>query len=118
MKESKSLSMARKYLHQKVRIQIDRPIGSKHPLYDFIYPINYGFVPNTIVPDNEALDAYILGVFEPIEFFDGECIAVVHRIDDDDDKLIIVPVGMSFSDAEIRKKIHFVEQFFNNKIIR
>lgn len=33
-------------------------------------------------PDGEELDTYVLGVFEPVESFDGCCIAVVHRRDD------------------------------------
>jgi inorganic pyrophosphatase len=40
----------------------------------------------------EELDAYILGVFEPLEVFRGKCIAVINRLNDNDDKLIVVPL--------------------------
>ena len=31
-----------------VTVKIDRPIGSSHPKYtDMIYPVNYGYIPNT-----------------------------------------------------------------------
>lgn len=48
-------------------------------------------MPGTIAPDGEEIDAYVLGVFEPKEEFTGTCIAVIHRTNDDDDKLIVVP---------------------------
>ena len=52
------------YLQKEVTIKIDRKIGSKHPKWGFVYPINYGFVPDTINADGEELDAYLLGVFK------------------------------------------------------
>ena len=36
------------YLNKIVTIKIDRSMGSKHPKHGFIYPINYGYVPNTV----------------------------------------------------------------------
>lgn len=48
------------YLDKTLEIKIDRPMGSKHPKHGFIYPINYGYVPNTISGDGEELDAYII----------------------------------------------------------
>lgn len=30
-----------------VEVKMDRPIGEKHPKHGFIYPVNYGYVPNT-----------------------------------------------------------------------
>ena len=54
------------YLNKTVNVKIDRPLGSKHPQYGFIYPVNYGFIPNTISGDGEELDCYILGVSEPL----------------------------------------------------
>jgi inorganic pyrophosphatase len=71
-------------LNQLVHIKIDRPLGSPHPQHGFIYPVNYGYVPNTLAPDGDDLDAYVLGIFDPIEEFTGRCIAIVHRFDDDD----------------------------------
>ena len=82
---------SKKFLGQEVKVKIDRPLGSKHPKYNYIYPINYGFIPNTISGDGEELDAYILGVKEPLQDFVGKCIAIIHRLDDNDDKLIVVP---------------------------
>ncbi len=84
---------ARTFIGKMARIVIDRPLGSRHPERGFIYPVNYGFLPNVPAPDGENLDAYILGVFKPIERFRGRCIAVIQRSDDDDDKLVVAPEG-------------------------
>lgn len=106
------------YLNKTITVKIDRPIGSKHPEYGFIYPVNYGFVPNTISNDGEELDCYILGIFEPLETFTGKCIAIIHRINDNDDKLVIVPENRYFSNNEIKVLTEFQERYFENKIIR
>lgn len=108
----------KKYLEKTLEVKIDRPFGSKHPKHGFIYPVNYGYVPNTISGDGEELDCYILGVFEPLETFNGKCIAIIHRLDDNDDKLIIVPENKSFSNQEIRALTEFQERFFESEIIR
>ena len=101
-----------------VEVQIDRPLGSLHPQFGSTYPVNYGFVPGIDAPDGDDLDAYVLGVSEPVARFAGRCIAVVHRLDDDDDKLVIVPDGVELSDAEIRHLTEFQEQYFNSTILR
>lgn len=106
------------YIGKTVKVKIDRALGSKHPKHGFLYPINYGFVPNTISEDGEELDCYVLGIDEPIGEFEGRCIAVIHRTNDDDDKLIIVPEGKNYSDEEIRKLTYFQEQYFESEIIR
>lgn len=99
-------------------MKIDRPLNSKHPKHGFAYEVNYGYVPNTVSGDGEELDAYVLGVNEPVQEFSGKCIAVIHRTNDDDDKLIIVPEKMNLTDEEIRQFTNFQEQFFESEIIR
>ena len=106
------------YLDKIIKIKIDRPFGSKHPKHGFIYPLNYGYVPNTISGDGEELDAYLLGVFEPVEEYEGECIAIIHRTNDNDDKLVVVPQGKNYSDDAIDALTEFQEQYFEHTIIR
>ena len=106
------------YLNKTLEVKIDRPLGSKHPKHGFIYPVNYGFVPNTISGDGEELDCYVLGIYEPLETFIGKCIAIIHRLNDNDDKLIIVPDNKCFSNNEIRVLTDFQERFFESEIIR
>ena len=108
---------AKDYLGKKVNVIIDRKLGSKHPKHNFIYPVNYGYIPNTISGDGEELDAYILGVFEPVEQYEGNVIALIHRINDDDDKLI-VSNNRNYSDDAIRALTEFQEQYFESVIIR
>lgn len=112
------MSLATDYIGQKVYIKIDRPMHSKHPKHGFVYSVNYGFVPNTVSGDNEELDAYVLGVDEPLETFSGVCVAVIHRTDDDDDKLIVVKEGTDISDEEIEKQTAFQEQWFKHILLR
>jgi inorganic pyrophosphatase len=108
----------RSLLTQQITIHIDRPMGSQHPQWDICYPINYGFVPGVFAPDGEELDAYLLSVYEPVEEYCGVCIAVIHRLDDDDDKLIIAPDGCIFSDEQIRALVEFQERYFISEIWR
>ncbi|MEK7607495.1 MAG: inorganic diphosphatase [Patescibacteria group bacterium] len=113
-----SFTMAKQYLGKKVKIEIDRPLGSRHPKYGFMYETNYGFVPNTKAPDGEELDAYYLGTEDSLMKAEGLCIAIIHRFNDDDDKLVIVSEGTNLTDEEIKKAVNFQEQFFKSEIVR
>lgn len=62
-------------------------------------------------------DAYILGVNEPVDKFTGKIMAIVHRKDDIEEKWVVVPDGMAFSKEEIRRQIHFQEQYFESEIV-
>ena len=105
------------FLGKTVKVRMDRPMGTRHPEWDFIYPVNYGYVPNTISGDGEELDVYVLGVFEPLEEYEGKCIAVIHRLEEDDDKLIIVPDGKKYTKQQIEALVEFQERFFKHIII-
>ena len=94
------------------------PFDSKNTKHWFVYSVNYGYIANTVSGDREELDCYVLGVFEPVEQFSGKCIAVIHRTDDDDDKLVVVPDGKEYSDEAIDALTEFQERFFKHTIIR
>ena len=111
------MSSLGQHLNKTVDVIIDRPIGSKHPEYGFQYPINYGYLPGTRAGDGEEIDAYILGVKEPLRAFRGRCIAIVHREDDDEGKLVVAPEGMESTTAEIEQAVQFQEQFFRSEVI-
>ena len=106
------------YLGKEVILKIDRPLGSRHLQYGFIYMLNYGYVPNTISADGEELDAYLIGEFEPVTSSKGKVIAVIHRINDDDDKFVVSKNGEDYSDDAIRALTEFQERFFDSIIIR
>ena len=101
-----------------VKVIVDRPIGTRHPRYkDTVYKVNYGYVPGITAADGEDQDAYVLGIDEPISEYVGKVIAVIHRLDDEENKWIVAPEGVSFTKDEIMKKIYFQEQYFKTEII-
>ncbi len=106
------------YLGKTVKIKIDRPMGYIHKkeTYSLTYPINYGYIPGVLGGDGEELDVYLLGVNEPVTESECEIIAIVHRHNDIEDKLVGVPVDMKFSKEDIENAIHFQEQYYDTEI--
>ena len=101
-----------------VTVTVDRPLGSRHPKHkDISYPINYGYIKDRIAGDGEEQDAYILGVDKPVSSFTGKIIAIIHRINDVEDKWVVCPEDMSFSRDEISELVKFQEQYFVSEII-
>ncbi len=116
MQERKAL--AKSYLGKTVTIKIDRPIGYIHKKekYSLTYPINYGFIPGVIGGDGEELDVYLIGVNEPVNEYTAKVVAIVHRHNDVEDKLVAAPEGMNFTQEEIETAVHFQEQYYETVI--
>ena len=110
--------MNKGYLGKIVKVNMDRPLGSKHPKHGFIYPVNYGYIPNTVSGDGEELDAYVLGVHGPLDEFEGRVVAIIHRTNDNDDKLVVMPKGKNYTDEQIEALTEFQEQWFEHEILR
>ena len=106
------------YLEKTVEVVIDRPIGHTHVTKGITlhYTINYGYLPGVTGGDGEEQDVYILGVKEPLQRFRGRIIAAICRADDNEDKLVAAPEGMTFPAEEIRKATWFVEQYFDSTV--
>ncbi len=101
-----------------VTVTVDRPLGSYHPVHKNIYyPINYGYVEEIIATDGEAQDVYILGVNEAVKKFTGKIIAIIHRLNDVEDKWVVCPESMTFTRKEIMEKVQFQEQYFHSELI-
>ena len=49
--------------------------------------------------------------------FTCKIIAIVHRKDDIEEKWVVVPDGMTFFMEEIRRQIHFQEQYFESETV-
>ena len=112
-----SMSLSR-LLGKSVTVIVDRPLGTTHPNHkDIIYPVNYGYIENIFACDGEEQDAYILGVDEKLNIFKGTVIAIIHRNDDVEDKLVVAPENTKFTFQEIMEKVNFQEQYFNIEII-
>jgi inorganic pyrophosphatase len=115
---SKSLELAKQFLGKEVEVIFDRPLGSKHPKHGFTYEVNYGYIEGVLAPDGEDLDAYYLGTDQSLQKITGIVKAIVHRLDNDDDKLVVMPKDLSMTDDEISQAVHFQEQWFEHKIFR
>lgn len=103
---------------KKVKVIVDRPLGSYHPEHkDLYYPINYGYIEDTMAPDGEEQDAYIIGVNNAVKEFSGTVIAIIHRYDDIEDKWVVAPEGLTFTKEEIGEAVSFQEKFFKSEII-
>ncbi len=110
-------ALAKSYLGKVVSIQIDRPLGSRHPEHrDIIYPVNYGSVPGAPGGDGEDLDVYLLGVEEPVRAYTGRIIGILHRKDDVEDKLVMAPAGVVFTREEVARQVYFQEQYFQTEV--
>ena len=108
----------KEYLGKTVTVKMDRPLGSTHPKHGFFYPVNYGFIPNTVSGDGEELDAYVLGEHKPLDEFTGVVVAIIHRTNDDDDKLVVMAEGRNYTDDQINALTEFQEKWFESVIYR
>lgn len=117
-KEKNNMTNSRDYLSKEVEVTIDRQLGTRHPKHGFMYMLNYGYIPNTISGDGEELDAYLVGEFEPVESSKGKVIAIIHRTNDNDDKLVVSVNQKNYTDEQIRALTEFQEQYFESEIWR
>lgn len=102
---------------KKVKVIIDRPLGTYHPKHkDIFYSVNYGYIEGIIAPDGEEQDAYVLGVSEPVSEFTGKIIAIIKRLDDVEEKWVVAPENMTFTKEEIMKQVDFQEKYFKTEI--
>lgn len=116
--KEKNMTNSQDFLGKIVTVKMDRPLGSVHPKHGFVYEVNYGFIPGTTYGDGEELDAYVLGVHKPLGTFSGRVVAIIHRTNDKDDKLVVMEDGRNYTDDQIRALTEFQEQWFVSEIIR
>lgn len=103
------------FLGKTVQVTVDRPVGYLHG--DILYPVNYGYLPGVMAADGEEQDAYILGVSEPLETFEGRVVGAIMRKNDCEDKLVVAPEGVLPHQAQIAQAVHFQEQYFDSYIL-
>lgn len=92
-------------------------MGSKHPEHDTYYTLNYGYIPDTTAGDGEEIDAYALDEIKPLKEFEGTVIAVVHRENDTEDKLVVSKYVNKYSKEQIEALVEFQERFFDSEVI-
>lgn len=104
---------------KKFEVIIDRPLGSAHPKFaDFFYPVNYGYIEGIKAGDGDDIDVFVLGANKPIEKAEVKIIAVIHRTNDDEDKLVGAINDKNYSDEEIESAVEFQESYFKHELIR
>lgn len=111
------MNLSKDWLGKSVEVVIDRPLGSKHPKYGFEYPVNYGYVPNTISGDGIEIDAYVLKETKALAKFFGKVVAIIHRRDDVEDKLVVINKEKDISTDEVLQAVRFQEKYFDSGII-
>lgn len=110
------LDVAKSLIGKEVNVFIDRPIGYRYE--SIVYQVNYGYIEKLTALDGEFQDAYVIGTNEQLKETRGRVIAIVHRLKDVEDKLIVsVNDKMKISKEEIDDLLFFQEQFFNHEII-
>ncbi len=112
------MNLSKDWLGKSVEVIVDRPLSSKHPKYGFEYPLNYGYLPNTLSGDGMEIDAYILKEGKVLSRFFGKIVAIIHRQDDLEDKLIVIAENKTITDKEILAAIEFQEKYFDSVIFR
>ena len=106
-------------LGMQVSGTIDRPLGNCHPRHpEMLYPVNYGYVEGIMAGDGAEQDVYELGTDQPLRMFTGTVIAVLHRLNDVEDKWIVSLDGSQYTDEEILNAISFQEQYFMGELYR
>ena len=100
-------------LGKKVEVIIDRPLGSKYQEHEnSIYELNYGYIEGLYTIDGKEQEAYIIGENSSLLKFKGVVIAIVIRLKNLENKVVVAARGKKFSRQEILDAINFQEQFF------
>ena len=102
---------------KNVKVFIDRPKGYKYK--GIIYELNYGYIKDIIAPDYEYQDVYVIDEEKAISTYCvGKVVAIIHRENDIEDKLVVSISDKDYLAEEINELVHFQEQFFKSKVIK
>ena len=104
-----------KLLGKEIDVIIDRPIGFNHD--GVVYTHNYGYTKELKAFDNEYQDVYVIGVDKPLKTFRGKVIAIINRLNDIEDKLVVCDKNKFFTLQQIKEMVNYQEKYFNDKII-
>ena len=103
-------------LGKKVIVTVDRKINSMH--HDIIYELNYGYIEEMTALDGDSQDAYIINETELFDVFEGYVVAIIKRLDDVEDKLVVSKTKDDVNLKDIERQVSFQERFFKHIIIK
>lgn len=110
--------LGKENLGKVINVIVEHTIGEPHSLYpDIQYLCNYGYVEEVLKNEGEFQNAYIYGVDEPINSFEGIVIAIIYRKGFDDAQWVVSKVGQTIKHDEIKKLVGFQEQFYETQFI-
>ena len=95
-------------LGEVVSIIIDHKIGSvdDNGVY---YPINVGYISKNDY-EGTRTTVYLLGVTDPVSEYNGEYVALVKCLGEDD-KIVCAPFGFELSNDQIAQEISFIDPY-------
>lgn len=100
-------------LISKSEIAIDRPKGTKHPRFDFIFPLDYGYLKDTSSMDGGGIDIWRGSLSDSV------CDTVVCTVDllkkDSEIKLLI---GCTDEEKNIIMRFHNESEYMKGAMIR
>ena len=103
-------------LGKKVIVTVDRKINSMQ--HGIIYELNYGYIEEMTALDGDSQDAYIINETELFDVFEGYVVAIIKRLDDIEDKLVVSKTKDDVNLKDIERQVSFQERFFKHIIIK
>lgn len=94
-------------VRKAVTVIVEHPAGSRDPENrQYVYPLNCGYVQQVLEEENRWQDACVLGVEEPVEWFDGEVKAAVHL----PDRIVWAAASpkSTFSEGKLKEELSFL----------
>lgn len=108
------MRLGSEWLGRFLDVTIDRPLGSAHPDWpDLVYSVNYGHVPGTAADDGEPIDVYVLDETQPLRSASVYIVAIIHRHDDIEDKLVGRSSPLHPAPREVMQAVAFAERWFD-----
>lgn len=91
-----------------VRVNVTNPINSTDGFTNFEYKLNFGSVEGIKSFSTKLKGAYIIGVEEPVNRFDGRVIAILNKKKTREVILVVAPKDGFYIDTQIKEALSFV----------
>ncbi len=78
--------------------------------------LNSGYFTDLKTPNNKYQNVYVIGVKKPIKEFEGKVIAIINRIDEIENILVVSYNNKKYTKEEILKLINYEDKKYKSKI--